>query len=591
MTQNTLVLLKSNEMETVLIEFFLPLSVENSATDMQYAHFVLYVLEKQLSDFMIDKQEVAQEVSVDFELYKSYIDVSVEVTLSLAGRMNLQSILDNYHEVVGKLGMVLTKETYGVVQKWIETAYILQDSTNDMFTLSSTLVSKLFTYGLDRLFKGNSLLEVAFDQQKINSFYEGVKGAKFICTVIGNFPKWKYKPKHPGPYYEDMNKPKPKAELSDRYRLDRLLNERLLKYEFLGEAGKSRAKSVELSYTDPDHGMVYGYMGLPDEYSKAVIGYMEFKLNGFTISEENLKKNASPPEGDYREIFDLPSTSVIKNTKYSLPNVILILSFHLKAFSKSSDLELAILDLALNMRLRTLNQQLSIYHSSVSFSHSPAKGKLSIFLDCVVDNLEPVFAQLIEKVFQAPLISPKEKKSALDIYYKSLMSNDAVYTEGFGAFSDWLYKSRTFSLNDTVKFMRETKDNKLDLGILNWGKNWKISSVYAEGHLDESTFGRIKEGLLLKIDPSYNPERKNESERAEPSIEFFENPQEVSEAEKDPEVWTKIVNFEKSDPESINEFYGHFFKYGDISDYKTSAEVLILSKIMHDFAFEYLRTA
>jgi hypothetical protein len=49
-------------------------------------------------------------------------------------------------------------------------------------------------------------------------------------------------------------------------------------------------KDVEVSYTQPDTGVTFGVTDLPDEYSKSVIGYLEFKLNGFRLSPENLKK-------------------------------------------------------------------------------------------------------------------------------------------------------------------------------------------------------------------------------------------------------------------------------------------------------------
>jgi hypothetical protein len=46
--------------------------------------------------------------------------------------------------------------------------------------------------------------------------------------VVGNFPKYVFKQKHPKPYYEETNVPVPHPELKDRYRLDRLLNVSLL---------------------------------------------------------------------------------------------------------------------------------------------------------------------------------------------------------------------------------------------------------------------------------------------------------------------------------------------------------------------------
>ena len=357
--------------------------------------------------------------------------------------------------------------------------------------MTKELIQNLQRCGADRLFKGHNLLDVPFNQKKILKIFKLIKEAKFICTVVGsfNYKEKKEEKENPSSGSSDSTlKTKLRGtDLSKKYKLDRLLNKRLLTYGFLGLVRADTLNDViDLDYLDADHKFTYGYIDLEDEYSKAVLPKMEYIKSKLTLSEASRKKLLEKPEGKIEFVYNYPTTVVKKNTKYSQPSLMLIVEFSLKVYSKSLNIDLKILKAVFLKRLSFFNADLRIYKSNIKIIAKESEGKLIFIIDSMLDNLKPIFEILVDKIFQTPLVSEKENNYALEDVFADLNSNLPIYKLGLKAFKDWLYSDVNFSKVETKDYLRNVRERMLDTIFMNFedSNHWKITRLYCEGHVD-----------------------------------------------------------------------------------------------------------
>lgn len=561
--KNRIVFIKSTQFQTIGITKFIDYNPKHTS----YHTFFSAVLDRYLEEHLITKTHLAENVGTDTQFHKNYVEYSIEIKVSLKGSEQLQPIFDVFNKVTWILQELLTEKMYEIVKKEKQDRFILMDKETNAFDLASSLLQNFQDFGPENLFSGPDLIDLEFDEAKILEIKENFYREKMIITVLSNFDY------SPSVEKVDMDSDILKmADLSKIYSVKDVLSKRLSDHQFLGE-GKIKQGLIELHFKHPEHSVIFGYIDLDDKISNSFTGNLEFKQNDFKITQDTLDKIQDEPSG-LEELVETSKSFVVKlNTKFPLSALSFFISIYPERskISKETDIDLSLIALVWNRRLKLINNDLHKYKSKVYFI---AKMRhIVINIDCILDNLQKIVELVKSEILEAKeFMTPEELKFALDVSYVSMGLAKPVYQQGFNILSDYIFENFSLEKPKKIEYLRKIKNQKFE------SPSFQVGQFYLEGYTNDKITSFIKENLLEVIDPDFDPLKNFDKSPYKVEIQGFE------------QDLTKVITFKKKPLDDPNEIYSHVFWIGGRDDLKLLSNAMVLSKILADESFDYLRT-
>ena len=569
-----LLFVKAQGAQAIQVSSFLDDVLGSMRATNEYFQFFQVVFQQLLNQKLGELG--ACSVSNTFE--NSYFKLYVMIQPSFEGKKNLLKIIQIYNEVLDNTGPSLNIANLKDIKRTQFLVFSFEKAEEELHKLTDSLANNFANYGLDRMFMADKIITSSFQPVQIHEVYTSLRKSKQVWSIIADFP------------VEETLSDSP--DLLKQHPVEELMKMKLMTSTFLGEeqVDSENRLPLKLNFKHADHGFFFGYANFSIPPHDLKLGSYIFEKNPLVVSAEILKKISEKPEGKLKVLIEEAQTYVVRNTLRSTPQVVISIQFTLEKFSQVLDMDLQILKHVINYRLGGVASVLEKIGGNISAAHNSTTASLELTISSLTDELDQIFKAIEDKILGSPTIKENELKLALNTIYQETQKQQLIFLEGFSVFGTWVSQNRNYTKLETVQYLKDSVTRKLSFDMLQWTgqKGWKITKTLVEGHVDSGIFEKIKANLLMKIDPSYSEKRVILTNGTDFKLLRF-NPNNISGGKID-SAKTRVIDFKRIDRTNPNDLYTTFYYVGEANDTEKLAHTQILLNILHNQAFDQLRT-